>query len=357
VRKLTVKKTKKLFEDYLNESGYKKSTIRTKLGSVEVFFRFLEKNNVQDIRDVDIESIKKFVKHINAVTSERTEKPYGKRTKILLVGTVHLLFRSLYLKEEILTNPLQGYSFKPTGAEMIRESMSEEEINSFLDSINPHTMLGLRDRAIFELMYSSGLRVSEVCGLNMEDIDSKARMILLRQAKWDKDRIVPVSKVAMDFLVKYLSFRKMKTGKAVFTGKQGRLKSAAINKRFKKYLKKAGITRKGLSLHSIRHSTATHLLAHGADLRYVQDLLGHESIETTVVYTHELYDNVKRIYKSYHPRENEYYREVEEGYLDCLEAFRNELIEQRRKTAKERETKRRWYLKKRKKVAKKEKKE
>jgi len=303
-----------LFEDYLKESGYKKSTIRSKLSFVDVFFRFVEKNNVQDVRDIDIEFIKRFVKHIEAVTSEKTEKPYGKRTKISLIGVVRLLFRSLYLKERIITNTLQGYSFKPAGAEIIRESMSEEEINNFLDSINPHTMLGLRDRAIFELMYSSGLRVSEVSGLNREDVDTKARMILLRQAKWDKDRIVPVSKVAMDFLLRYLSFRKMKTRKAVFMGNRGRLKNQGINSRFKKWLKKAGITRKGLSLHSIRHSTATHLLAHGADLRYVQDLLGHESIETTVVYTHELFDNLKRIYKSYHPRENEYYREVEEGY-------------------------------------------
>jgi site-specific recombinase XerD len=345
VKKLTVKKTKMVFEDYLKESGYKKSTIRTKLGSVDVFFRFVEKNNVQDVRDIDIEFIKRFVKHIEAFISEKTEKPYGKRTKILIIGVVRLLFRSLYLKEKILINPLQGYSFKPAGAEMIRESMSEEEINNFLDSINPHTLLGLRDRAMFELMYSSGLRVSEVSGLNREDIDTNARMILLRQAKWDKDRIVPISKVAMDFLLRYLSFRKIKTRKAVFMGKQGRLKRAGINRRFKKWLKKAGITRKGLSCHSIRHSTATHLLAHGADLRYVQDLLGHESIETTVVYTHELFDNLKRIYKSYHPRENEYYREVEDEYLNCLEAFRNALVEQKRKTARDREKRRSRYLK------------
>ena len=345
MRKLIPEKTAKIFEEYLKEAGYKKNTIRTKLAYLDVFFGFTKQKNINDIRDIDIELIKEFVKYIQKTISATTEKPYGKRTKNSLVGVVRHLFRALYLKEKMITNPMQGYSFKFKGVETLRESLSEDEINTFLDSINPNTMLGLRDRAMFELMYSSGLRVSEVSALNVEDIDSKARMILLRQAKWDKDRVVPVSKVAMDFLLKYLPLKRMKTRTAVFTGAYGRLRATSISNRFKKLLLEAGIKRKGLSAHSIRHSTATHLLAHGADLRYVQDLLGHESIETTVTYTHELYDNLKRIYKSYHPRENEYFREVEEEYLECLEAFRKELVRQKRRTAKQRKVKRRWYLK------------
>lgn len=346
MRKLTLKKTAKIFEEYLKEAGYKRNTIRIKLVYMNVFFKFIKQKGIIDIRNIDIEFIKEFVKHIQQIVSLKTQKPYGVRTKKGLIGVVRLLFRSLYLKEKILINPMQGYNFKPRGEEKLRESLSEEEINEFLDSIDLNSSLGLRDRAMFELMYSSALRVSEVSALDVDDIDKEARMILLRQAKWDKDRIVPVSKVAMKFLKWYLPVKRLKTRKAVFTGARGRLKGSSINVRFKKLLKKAGIHREKLTAHSIRHSTATHLLAHGADLRYVQELLGHESIETTVIYTHELYDNLKRIYKSYHPRENEYYKEVDQEYLKCLKIFREKLVIQKKKTAKERKAKRRWYLKK-----------
>lgn len=109
-------------------------------------------------------------------------------------------------------------------------------------------------------------------------------------------------------------------------------------------LRRAGLCRPGLSAHSIRHSLATHLLENGADLRYVQELLGHESIETTVVYTNELHENMKRIYKSYHPRENQLWREVDEGYLGRLRALQEQLERQGEATAKKRTYLHRRYL-------------
>jgi len=343
MRKPGLKKLGMLFEEYLNEAGYGKNTIRTKLMNIRVFFDFMKQCENDDIRDIDIEFIKKYVNHLNETISPKTRKSYAKRTKKGFIGTVRLLFRCLYLKEKILINPLQGYSFNPQGEEKTRDMLSEKEMAAFLDNIDIHSPLGLRDRAMFELMYSSGLRVSEVSALNVEDIDRKNRMILIRRAKWEKDRVVPVSKVAMEFLERYIPLKKLRTRKAVFTGSCGRLMGNGINTRFKKWLEEAGISREHLSAHSIRHSVATHLLAHGADLRYVQELLGHESIETTVIYTNELYDNLKRIYKSYHPRENEYYKEVDEEYLARIEAFKRELERQKRISTQERKTKRKWY--------------
>jgi len=217
----------------------------------------------------------------------------------------------------------------------------------FLDSIDIDSHLGLRDRTVFELMYSSGLRVGDASRLNVEDIDFENRMILIKRSKGGKDRIVPVSKVAMSFLKQHLCGR---TKGALFTGKQGRLRPGAINTRLKKLLKEQNIYREGLSTHSIRYSIATHLLGNGADLRYVQELLGHDSIETTSHYTHDIYENMKRIYKSFHPRENEHYREIDGQYLKRFYAFLKRLTKQKKKSLRNREFVRRCYPEKKRKT-------
>jgi hypothetical protein len=114
-------------------------------------------------------------------------------------------------------------------------------------------------------------------------------------------------------------------------------------KRFRKYLEETDLKGKDYTLHSIRHATATHLLSHGTDIRYIQELLGHESIQTTQVYTRPCDEDIKRIYKCYHPRENEYYREVDSEYLKAVCQLKNDIIRQRKE---EERKKRRYELKK-----------
>jgi site-specific recombinase XerC len=196
-------------------------------------------------------------------------------------------------------------------------------------------------------MYSSGLRAGDITNLNVDDVDFEGRMVLLREGKFSKDRIVPISRVAAVFLKRYLTGRRRKTH-ILFTSFRGRRTSvAAINKRCKKWMRESGVYRKGLCTHCIRHSTAVHLLSHGADLRYVQELLGHESIETTVTYTHDLHENIRRVYKSFHPRENSYFREVDEVYLERLQRFKAVLSKQKEISKKKRGIKRRLYEKNR----------
>ena len=208
-----------------------------------------------------------------------------------------------------------------------KDILTKSQVNEFLDSIDVYSRFGLRHRACYKLMYLSGLRVEEVSALNIEDIDFDNRMLLIMMSKFGKDWVVPVSVVAVKFLKLYIGDRKKG---AVFTGKYGRLIGSTINKQLIELLKEKGIYRDGFTSHSLKYSVATHLLSNGADLRYVQELLGHDSIETTVHYTHVLIENMRRIYRTYHFRENEGYREVDETYMESINKFLGMLHKRRR---------------------------
>jgi integrase/recombinase XerD len=343
MKKLPVNEVKKLFPSWLREAGYKENTIRIKMQYAKSFFEFAE-GKVSDFRDIGADAIREYMKQLDAKVSGRTKKHLAARTKNQVFHVVRLIFKCLYLYELIVKNPALEIEYEAVGYKTQRMTLSEGEMASFLDSIDIDHGSGLRERAIFELMYSSGLRESEVSNLVIGDIDFEGRLILIRQSKWGKDRVVPVSEVAAGFLSKYLSGRSKKE-EHVFIGKFGRIRGHTINSLFKKILSELGMYRKGLSAHSIRHSCATHLLSHGADLRYVQELLGHESIETTTVYTHELYENMRRIYRTYHPRENELYKEVDDEYMRRLMALRMRLAKQKAKATAHRAASRRCYEK------------
>jgi len=348
MKKLTIPKARKIFLYYLGSLGYKETTIKSHGKRINLFFEYITViGNIGDIRDVNEKVINGFLTWLNEKVSERTRQLLAASTKKELFTGVKLLFRCLYVEELILVNPVQNIIYKPRGAQKQREVLTEDEMNRFLEGIDEEKPLGLRDKAIFELMYSSGLRAGDITNLNTADVDFETRMVLLKEGKFSKDRIVPISQVALVFLKRYLAGRRRKTD-LLFTGPCGvRTSVSAINSRCKKWMKESGVYRKGFSSHSIRHSTAVHLLSHGADIRYVQELLGHESIETTVTYTHDLHENIKRVYKSFHPRENIYFREVDEVYLERLQHFKEKLSKQKRISRKKREIKKRFYEKNR----------
>lgn len=335
MEKLTIEYCKIVFQDYLKSNGYKENTIRGKIYNIKYFVEFLGVE--KDLRDIGTDEIKGFMIFLSG------KKELSKQSKKMIFGAIRLLFKCLYLLEMILTNPTQDYFIKPDGKDGIREILTLDEMSNLLDSIEIESEKGMRNRAMFELMYSSGLRIGEVCNIKIEDIDFTERILLIRQGKFSKDRIVPVSDVAMSFLNKYLDGRIEKKEESVF----GKIKKERIRKIFSGYLRNIGIERENLTVHSIRHSIATHLLEAGADLRYVQELLGHTSIETTAVYTHTPIESLKRIYKIYHPRENEYFEDVSDEYLMKLREFKEKIVNQKKISVKKREIKRKYYLKKR----------
>ena len=185
--------------------------------------------------------------------------------------------------------------------------MSEKQVDSLLSAPDLDTSLGLRDRAMLETLYASGLRVSELVNLGMHEV-SFNEGVLRALGKGSKERLVPLGEQAIDWLGRYLkeARREILNGRlsdALFvTARGGPMTRQAFWQLIKRYALRAGIAPEKLSPHVLRHAFATHLLNHGADLRVVQLLLGHADISTTQIYTHVARERLKALHATHHPR-------------------------------------------------------
>ena len=187
------------------------------------------------------------------------------------------------------------------------KSLSEKQVEALLDAPNRDTTLGLRDRAMLETLYATGLRVSELVGLKLGQVSFDTGVVRVL-GKGNKERLVPLGEEAIAWLKRYLATARVdlaREGKsdAVFiTARRGPLTRQAFWQLIKRYALKAGIATAALSPHTLRHAFATHLLNHGADLRVVQLLLGHADITTTTIYTHVARERLKQLHARHHPR-------------------------------------------------------
>ena len=230
------------------------------------------------------------------------EKGLGSRSVGRRLSALRSFFRFLSREGYIKTNPILMLS-SPKLDKHLPSFMTEEEVSKLIESAfakNEKDLLGLRDRAILEVFYSSGLRISELAGLNLEDLDFISGVVKIR-GKGKKERITPIGEAALTAIRKYLERRK-KQADAVFLNKNSRrITTRGIRNIVVKYLRVAGI-KPGVSPHTFRHSFATHLLNRGADLRTVQELLGHANLSTTQIYTHLTTEKLKSVYDKAHPR-------------------------------------------------------
>jgi len=183
-----------------------------------------------------------------------------------------------------------------------------DETFALMEAPSTEKLLGLRDAAMLELLYASGLRVSELCGLDLKDLDVRAKTVRV-MGKGSKERIVPLNEPALDMIREWMARRpevlakpaKKQEPNAMFlNARGGRLTSRSVERHLKRYVAELGIQRK-VTPHSLRHSFATHLLAGGADIRSIQELLGHASLSTTQRYTAVSFEQLQKVYDSAHP--------------------------------------------------------
>jgi integrase/recombinase XerD len=186
-------------------------------------------------------------------------------------------------------------------------NLSEAQVDALLAAPDPDTPLGLRDRAMLETLYATGLRVSELVGLKLSQVSLDMGVVRVL-GKGNKERLVPLGEEAIDWLKRYCATARAELGgdakaDAVFvTARRGPMTRQAFWQLIKRHAVKAGIARAALSPHTLRHAFATHLLNHGADLRVVQLLLGHADITTTTIYTHVARERLKQLHQRHHPR-------------------------------------------------------
>jgi len=280
------------FMRYLEiEKNYSAHTILNYRLDLEDFKKFIAGT---DLEKVDYLALRKYLAALK-------EKNLGSRSVNRRLSALRSFFRFLVRDGYLKTNPILILS-SPKLEKHLPSFMTEEEVAKLIESAfarDEKDEQGLRDRAILETFYSTGLRISELVGINLQDIDFISGIIKV-MGKGRKERIVPVGEAAISTIRKYLDKRK-KQEDALFLNKNGkRIGARGVRDIVEKYILRAGI--KGMvSAHTFRHSFATHLLNRGADLRTVQELLGHANLSTTQIYTHLTTEKLKSVYDKAHP--------------------------------------------------------
>jgi len=282
------------------QNGDSSHTLRAYKNDLEDFFNFAK---------VEPEKVEPIV--IRGFISEQILKGKSKTTVARKLSTLRSFFSYLYSEGFIKINPARVVSSVKT-KRAIPKFLTVDDAFKLVEAPSEDKFTVQRDRAILELFYSSGIRVSELCGLNLEDLDLKEGLIKVR-GKGKKERIVPVGRKAKEALKKYLAIRQILRIKKklsldetpLFINNRGqRISDRQVRRIVEKYAKFIGVLEK-IGPHTLRHTFASHLLMEGADLRVIQELLGHASLSTTQIYTHVDLKHLIEVYDKAHPLSKE----------------------------------------------------
>ncbi|MHC4357999.1 MAG: site-specific tyrosine recombinase/integron integrase [Planctomycetota bacterium] len=288
---------KELIENFLHRlehgSNYSAHTLRAYREDLRLHLEFLEERGCTNPLDVTPLILRRFVVGLRS----RNYKNVSLARKVATLRSFYKFLR----KEQVIENNPAHILRSPKKEGKLPRFLTVREMETLLSAVKANDLQGRRDKAILETLYSTGIRVSELVGLNVEDVDTLSELLKVR-GKGKKERIVPIGSLALEAVKVYLAFRGSNGDTALFLNKnKKRLSVRSISRIMDKYMKLADI-RHNPSPHIIRHSFATHLLDRGADLRAVQELLGHANLSTTQVYTHVTTERLRKVYNRSHPR-------------------------------------------------------
>jgi len=296
--KTSLREVDSFLRELSHARNYSDHTIRAYTRDLGEFIAFLTDRGVSPEGVSRIE-LRSFLAHLR-------ERGLSRATIARNLSAVRSLYKFLAARGHRTENPTIGLR-TPKLTRKLPRFLDEREARVLVESPDTETLPGLRDRAILETLYSTGIRVSELVGMNVGDVDFLSEAARTR-GKGKKEKLVPVGRVALAIIEEYLDRRRLAEGTRLkrdtplFINKLGtRLSVRSVNRIIKKYILKTGLKGK-ITPHTLRHTFATHLLNRGADLRSVQELLGHEHLSTTQIYTHVTTKRMKEVYERAHPR-------------------------------------------------------
>ena len=302
-----IDKAELVMERYIQDhaqKGFAPGTLRMYRAYNDEFLKFLrEDEKLDDLRQVDREVISRFQSYLYA-----EERGLCLRSQSFRLVALKGLFKWLERSGILFYNPTTHIDLPKRPEELPRNIFKEHEIQKLLDAVDVDTKMGLRDKAILEVLYATGVRSGELCNLTLYDVQKSYGTLSVKAGKGDKDRVVPLGEVALGYIEEYVDHARRKFPRAdkepwlFLTYRGTQMENRNIPPIVRKYAARAGFKRYSTA-HMIRHTAATHMLRHGAPVRVIQEFLGHKKLETTQIYTQVEIKDLKKTHKRTHPRE------------------------------------------------------
>ena len=296
-----------LMERYIQDrgqKGYAKSTLRLYRQYNNEFLRYIQEDErLDDLKQVDRQAIARFQSYLYT-----EERGLGLRSQSLRLVALKNLFKWFEREGILFYDPTSQIDLPKQPQHLPRDIFNKDEINKLLNAVDIETKMGLRDKAILEVLYTTGIRSGELCNLTLYDVQKEYSVLSVKAGKGNKDRVVPVGEIAMGYVEEFIEHARMKFPNAkslpwlFLTYRGTQMENRNIAPIVQKHAQQAGLKRY-TSAHMIRHTTATHMLRNGAPIRIIQELLGHKKLDTTQIYTQVEITDLKKVHKKTHPRE------------------------------------------------------
>ena len=281
------------FNFLIIEKGLSKNTVKAYETDIKGFIKWINKNNKQSLLNIKESCVNQYISYLFSLKL----KSSSVNRKISSLKSFYLFL----LKKKLIRYSPFSEVISPKQEKYLPASMSESEVEKLLNSPDASKEIEQRDKAMIEMLYATGVRISELVNLKITDIDMN-RSVIKVMGKGSKERLIPFGESASEALFNYLKIRKDSSSKEVFISNRGKkISRVAFWQRIKVYLLRENL-KISISPHTLRHAFATHLLNRGADLRSVQLLLGHSDLSTTQIYTHIAKQRLGDVLKKHHPR-------------------------------------------------------